>query len=82
VALTFDTGETMSKLNFAVIAFAVALSGSALAQSADPRGACKADYDRFCAGIAPGGGRIVACLNGKRDQLSDTCKKALDTRKQ
>ncbi|WFU44707.1 cysteine rich repeat-containing protein [Bradyrhizobium sp. CB82] len=72
----------MLKLNFAAIAVAVALSGSALAQSSDQRGACKADYDKFCAGIAPGGGRIVACLNGKRDQLSDSCKKALDSRKQ
>lgn len=70
----------MSKLSFAAIAFAVALSGTASAQSADPRGACKADYDKFCAGIAPGGG-IVACLNGKRDQLSTTCKSALDNRK-
>lgn len=70
----------MSKLSLAAIAFAVALSGAASAQSADPRGACKADYDKFCAGIAPGGG-IVACLNGKRDQLSTTCKAALDSRK-
>lgn len=70
----------MSKLSFAAIAFAVALFGTASAQSADPRGACKADYDKFCAGIAPGGG-IVACLNGKRDQLSTTCKSALDNRK-
>jgi hypothetical protein len=71
----------MSRLTFATIAIAIALSGSALAQTTDPRGACKADYDKFCAGIAPGGGRIVACLNGKRDQLSDACKKALDSRK-
>lgn len=70
----------MSKLSLAAIAFAVALSGATSAQSADPRGACKADYDKFCAGIAPGGG-IVACLNGKRDQLSTTCKAALDSRK-
>ncbi|EIG56625.1 hypothetical protein FXB41_22660 [Bradyrhizobium canariense] len=70
----------MSKLSFAVIAVAVAFSGVASAQSSDPRGACKADYDKFCAGLAPGGG-IVACLNGKRDQLSATCKTALDSRK-
>jgi hypothetical protein len=72
----------MSKLNFAAIVIVVALSGAAPAQSADSRGACKADYDKFCAGIAPGGGRIVACLSGKHDQLSDSCKKALDSRKQ
>ena len=71
----------MSKLSFAVIAVAVAFSGVASAQSSDPRGACKADYDKFCAGIAPGGGRVVACLNDKRDQLSATCKAALDSRK-
>jgi hypothetical protein len=65
----------------AAILFTVALSGSALAQATDSRGACKADYDKFCAGTAPGGGRVVACLNKQRDQLSDTCKKALDSRK-
>ena len=70
----------MSNLNFAAIVVAVAFSGLASAQSSDPRGACKADYDKFCAGIAPGGG-IVACLNGKRDQLSATCKAALESRK-
>ncbi|MCK1360641.1 cysteine rich repeat-containing protein [Bradyrhizobium sp. 199] len=71
----------MSKLNFAAILVAVAFSGLASAQSPDPRGACKADYDKFCAGIAPGGGKIIACLNDKRDQLSATCKTALDSRK-
>ncbi|MGY4370067.1 hypothetical protein ACVW1A_006132 [Bradyrhizobium sp. LB1.3] len=70
----------MSKLNFAAIALLVAFSGASSAQSSDPRGACKADYDKFCAGLAPGGG-IVACLNGKRDQLSATCRTALDSRK-
>ena len=70
----------MSKLSFAAIVVVAAFSSAASAQSADPRGACKADYDKFCAGLAPGGG-IVACLNGKRDQLSATCKAALDSRK-
>jgi hypothetical protein len=72
----------MSKLSFAAIIVAVAFSGVASAQSSsDQRGACKADYDKFCAGIAPGGGKIIACLNAKRDQLSATCKAALDSQK-
>lgn len=70
----------MPKLSFAALAFVVAFSGANSAQSAETRGACKADYDTFCAGIAPGSG-IVACLNTKRDQLSATCKAALDSRK-
>jgi hypothetical protein len=70
----------MSKLRFAVFVFAIGCSGSALAQSTDQRGACKADYDKYCAGTAPGGG-IVACLNKQRAQLSDACKNALDSRK-
>ena len=70
----------MSKLSFVAIALVIVVSGGASAQSSDQRGACKADYDKFCAGIAPGGG-IVACLNCKRDQLSTTCKAALDSRK-
>ena len=69
-----------SSLSLAIVAFVVAFSGVSSAQSSDPRGACKADYDKFCAGLAPGGG-IVACLNAKRDQLSASCKTALDSRK-
>ncbi|MCG2630333.1 cysteine rich repeat-containing protein [Bradyrhizobium sp. WYCCWR 13023] len=71
----------MSKLTFAAFIVVAAISGTASAQSPDPRGACKVDYDKFCAGIAPGGGKIIACLNAKRDQLSATCKAALDSRK-
>ena len=73
----------MSTLRIAIIICAIGFSGAALARaaSADPRGACKSDYEKFCAGIAPGGGRIVPCLNKQRNQLSDSCKKALDSRK-
>ena len=71
----------MSKLRFAVLAFAIGCSGPAVAQTTDQRGACKADYDKYCAGTLPGGGRIVACLNKQQNQLSDACKKVLASRK-
>lgn len=71
----------MSKLRFAVLVLAIGCSGSAFAQSGDGRGACKSDYDKFCAGTAPGGGRVVACLTQQQNQLSDACKKVLASRK-
>ena len=71
----------MSKLRFAVLVLAIGCSGSAIAQTTDQRGACKADYDKYCAGTLPGGGRVVACLNKQHDQLSAACQKVLDSRK-
>jgi hypothetical protein len=71
----------MSKLRFAVLALAIGCSGPAVAQTTDQRGACKADYDKYCAGTLPGGGRVVACLNKQQHQLSDACKKVLANRK-
>jgi Cysteine rich repeat len=71
----------MSKLRFAILVLAIGCSGPAIAQTADQRGACKADYDKYCAGTLPGGGRVVACLNKQQNQLSDACKKVLASRK-
>ena len=41
------------------------------------REACAADYMRFCRGILPGGGRILACLNARVEDLSQPCFQAL-----
>ena len=52
-----------------------------LAQAQDRRGAarqaCKADYQRLCTGVSPGGGRIIKCLGDNFDKLSDPCKQAV-----
>jgi hypothetical protein len=73
----------MSKLHAAVLMCAIGFSSAALAQTptADQRGACKPDYDKYCAGTMPGGGRIVACLNKQHDKLSAACRQAIDSRK-
>ena len=39
-----------------------------------PGKACKADLEKACPGIEPGQGRILACLQGNTDQLSQACK--------
>lgn len=40
------------------------------------RAACAEDAKKLCAGVQPGGGRIVACLKEHKDSLSDRCKQA------
>ena len=50
---------------------------AALAQdfTAEQRAACNGDYDTFCKGTMPGGGRVLACLNKQHDKLAKACKK-------
>ena len=44
---------------------------------ADAQAACAGDVQRLCAGVPPGGGRIVACIKQHQAELSDGCKQAL-----
>lgn len=61
--------------------FALALAGLllpavAFAQTPDRaavRKACAADFQKNCAGIQPGGGRLAACLKEKRASFSEAC---------
>jgi Cysteine rich repeat len=39
--------------------------------------ACAGDVQKLCAGIQPGGGRIIACLKQHKDQVSQQCKQAI-----
>lgn len=62
-----------------LIATALCVSVPALAQdmTAEQRAACKADYDKFCSGTFPGGGRIIACLDQQHDKLAEACQKVV-----
>jgi hypothetical protein len=46
------------------------------------RAACQADVQKLCAGVQPGGGRIVACLKEHKEEVSDGCKQAIGKAKQ
>lgn len=59
-----------------VSAFCVLPFGAAFGQTrtAAAREACRADAQRFCAGVQPGSGRIAECLRPKLSELSPACK--------
>lgn len=65
LALTADMAEAQGFRRFA---------GRGLA------GACASDYFRLCPGVAPGGGRILVCLNAQAEKLSQSCFQALAER--
>ncbi len=59
------------------------LAGGCLAQSAPTpkaRAACMADVQRLCAGVTPGGGRIMRCLRDHQSEVSEGCKAAVAER--
>jgi Cysteine rich repeat len=41
------------------------------------RAACETDIQKLCAGVQPGGGRILVCLKQHKDQVSDGCRQAV-----
>jgi hypothetical protein len=54
------------------------LSGSAVAQTAAERAACQADFEKYCEGVTPGGGRVVECLAKQLDKLTPQCKAVVE----
>jgi hypothetical protein len=49
--------------------------------TAAQRAACKGDYETFCRGTRPGGGRVLACLSKQYGALSESCKKVVDAQR-
>ena len=66
-------------LRASLIAAVLCTSVSAFAQelTAEQRSACMDDYEKYCKGTVPGGGRIIACLARSSDKLTGACKKVL-----
>jgi hypothetical protein len=70
----------MTRLTLLLVCYALSAGQYALADDAAAlaalRAGCGADVQRLCAGVQPGGGRILACLKEHKDALSDQCKQA------
>lgn len=68
--------------NLVFIIAATSMGGSALAQggAVNPaamsaaKQACSEDVQKFCSDVAPGGGRIMMCLQKNSDSLSSGCQ--------
>lgn len=70
-----------------MLGLVAAVSGSVQAQGQVPPGMraqamalaqlCRADFDRLCPGVQPGGGRILACLQRHASELTPQCREAM-----
>lgn len=65
---------TVAMLLLATTAQAQQLSPQQMQQV---RSACEADVKRLCAGVQPGGGRLLACLQQNAASVSQPCADTL-----
>ncbi|MBM3551481.1 MAG: hypothetical protein FJX45_06855 [Alphaproteobacteria bacterium] len=69
---------SLSLLLIALCSFAapaLALPGNQIPDEVKEK--CKADYAKLCSGVMPGGGRILACFQAHKDEVSPDCRDAL-----
>jgi len=71
-----------SMIKLSTITYLVVLSmllnvSAAQAEDKDKPGACRADVEKLCKGIQPGGGRIAMCLKQHGSELSPGCREAI-----
>jgi len=76
--LPFVPGSIIMRIAYCIAFLGVLIATStAHAQTAAEQAACKADYEKFCASVMPGGGRIVKCLNEHLSELSPQCQQVV-----
>ena len=67
----------MSRIILIAAVFCASASAFAQELTAEQRNACMGDYAKYCKGVTPGGGRIIACLSKASGKLTAECKKVL-----
>ncbi len=58
-----------------IVLFSI-IFGATFSSSLKAEGPCRADIQKFCSEVKPGGGRLLKCLNENKAGLSSGCKAA------
>jgi hypothetical protein len=69
----------MPKPILALLLAVTAAAPSAAQSLDDARTACASDVQKLCADVQPGGGRVIACLKQHQQDVSDGCKRAVQS---
>ena len=64
----------LSHLSFVLVACTSLAAPLAFGQASEPGKPCAADVQKLCPNVKAGHGAILACLEGKQDQVSPACK--------
>ena len=70
----------MRLFSFSFVLLIASLATPVLAQTAAERAACEADAKKFCPGIRPIGGQLLACMAKEKAKLSDACRKVVESK--
>src|SRR5262249_30841682 len=76
-----EVENAYSSIDSGFIAFARRNLAGINSSGQSPLALCKADAERICPGVVPGGGKIIACLKQHKDEVSIGCAKALKAMK-
>jgi hypothetical protein len=71
----------LALLSLAVSGLTAQAQQQAPAQEQEGLAYCRADVQRLCQGIQPGGGRLMQCLKARENDLTVGCAKELQSMK-
>lgn len=80
---TISMDQYFLKRGLLVVLFAAFIVGAASAQNISRaqqqalRSACESDMRAVCAGVRPGGGRLLQCIQANPEKISQGCKDAV-----
>jgi hypothetical protein len=72
----------MHPVSTLIAASVLFVAGLVTSARGDLATACRADVQRLCPGVAPGGGRLARCIQEHAAQVSPACRQAIAERRE